>query len=69
MTEEPAWLTVKQAAARYAAKPDYLRDEWRAGRLALKDIGRGRRPVYIVSVEEMDRWANDLPDAQPRRAS
>ena len=67
---ERKWLTITQAAARHAVSKQHLFNEWNAHRLTFKNKGRGKRAEYIVSVEEMDRWAAELPTATPKgRAS
>lgn len=58
-------LTLAKAAERYGVSPSHLRDEWKAARLTVHDIGTGKRPMLRVDVDEMERWWAAQPVAIP----
>lgn len=59
-------VTLAEGAQMVGCTPQHLRDEWRAGRLSLKDKGTGKNPVYLVLVSELERWLEDMPTAVPK---
>lgn len=66
---DPILLTLEEAGRRVGYSADHLRGEFYAGRLALKNTGTPRQRRYRVELRELQRWANDLPDAIPGQQS
>lgn len=63
---EPLALDLKKAAAMVGCTPVHLRNEWRAGRISLKDKGTKGKPRYIVMYAELKRWLEqEVPTAVP----
>lgn len=63
---EPIALTLDQAGALVGRTARHLRDEWRAGRLSLIDVGTKSRPAYRVRPSELRRWFDAHPAAEPK---
>jgi hypothetical protein len=57
--KEPLLVRLRDAAASIGASEAHLRNEIKAGRLTARRSGR----AVLVPVDELRRWAADLPPA------
>ena len=64
---ERVWVTLKEAAAATGATTGQLRQALNRGTLRGRHIGAGRGGIWLVRIEDVQRYFAEKPPAGPDR--